>query len=94
MKKGHTKTTRRKSLWVTIVVALVTELLAYGWCRVQCVKVGYEIASAHNRHARLEAISNELGIEKARLRSPKVVRQAAVKRGLTMPQPEQILMMP
>jgi uncharacterized protein HemX len=41
------------ALWLLLLCALIVELLGYTWVRVQCVRVGYEIAVLNRETLRL-----------------------------------------
>ncbi|NVM57772.1 MAG: cell division protein FtsL [Desulfobacterales bacterium] len=82
------------AVWVALIVVFMAELLVYSWCRIQYVQIGYEIAEARQEHQRLTAVHDELRIEEARLRSPERVGRIARERGLVMPDPGQVVVMP
>lgn len=73
----------------------IAELLFYTWCRVQCVRVRYEITRQTAKMQQLTALQDNLKIELARLRSPqRIARIAKNQLGLITPIPEQTIIMP
>jgi len=82
------------TLWVVLIVVFMAELLVYSWCRVQYVHTGYEITEAREKGQVLVALQDELKLEEAHLRSPERIRRIAEKRGLTMPDPRRMFVMP
>jgi len=81
--------------WLVILSFLVAELFFYTWCRVQSMKVGYEISVAMERQKELVKLEKDLTIELAHLRSPQRLSEMMQKRfGLQMPAPEQVMLLP
>ncbi len=81
--------------WVVILSFFVGELFFYTWCRVQSMKVSYEISKAMALRKELAKLEKDLTIELAHLRSPRRLTRMARKRfGLQMPMPEQVVMLP
>ena len=79
------------SLWIFAMCFFITELLAYAWSRVQCIRIGYEISEHNNEQAELTTAQRNLKIELARLKSPKRIAKIARERlELKTPTPEQI----
>ena len=73
----------------------IAELLFYTWCRVQCVRVRYEITRQTAKMQQLIALQDNLKIELARLRSPRrIARIAKNQLGLITPIPEQTIIIP
>ena len=81
-------------LWIALMVFLMAELLVYTWCRVQYVRTGYEVTEATDEHERLMELHRKLQVEGARLRSPERVTRIAQQRGLVMPDPKQVVVIP
>jgi cell division protein FtsL len=81
------------SVWVALIVVFMAELLVYSWCRVQYVQTGFEIAEERQRHQVLLELHHKLKIEEAWLRSRERIIPLAEKRGLTVPDPSQILVL-
>ncbi|MDP7354209.1 MAG: hypothetical protein QGE94_03925 [Desulfobacterales bacterium] len=70
----------------------IAELFFYTWCRVQNVRVGYEISKKRDKHQNLLTLQNNLEVELASLRSPERLSEIAKHRfNLTVPTPEQII---
>ncbi len=82
-------------LWLFLMAFLLGELLFYTWCRIQCVKVGYEIVDYQEACGRLLTRQNELNIELASLKSPERISEIArEKLGLVTPTSEQVITLP
>ena len=78
-----------------LLLVFVVELLAYTWCRVQYVNIGYELSRVTGKHAALVTLQNSLKVELARLKSPaRIEKIAREKLGLVRPIPEQIITLP
>lgn len=95
------KTSKRRSgprhllLWTTLLVVFMAELLFYTWCRVQCTRLGYQITAADQTRQNLITLQSQLKIELAHLKSPERIETIARNRlGLTMPKPEQTVVLP
>lgn len=74
---------------------LSTELFIYTWCRIQCVKTGYEIAKESDKNLKLLTLQNNLKIEIARLKSPRRIAKIATEHlDLIIPTPEQMVIIP
>ncbi|MGD8513259.1 MAG: hypothetical protein PVG85_04845 [Deltaproteobacteria bacterium] len=96
MRKGKTNKRPRSAmtLWVVLIVVFMAELLVYSWCRVQYVHTGYEITEARQEGQVLIALQDKLKVEEAHLRSPERIRGIAEKRGLRIPDPRRVFVMP
>ncbi len=96
-KKNKDKKTRLKivGIW-TIVIALCSiEVFIYTWCRIQCVKTGYEIAKESDKNIKILKLQDNFKIEIARLKSPRRIAKIATERlDLMIPTPEQIVIIP
>jgi cell division protein FtsL len=87
----------RKStgIWILLMSIFIVELFFYTWCRVQYVRTGYEISKEADNHQKLITVQNNLKIEFARLKSPKRIAKIAKQQlGLTLPAPEQMMLIP
>lgn len=80
--------------WMVLFVFFMAELLVYSWCRVQYVQTGYELNEARQARRDLLALRQELEVEEARLRSPERIRRLAQERGLVVPDPRQMVVLP
>jgi hypothetical protein len=78
-------------LWLAIMGIFLVELLAYTWCRMECVHIGYEITLETQRLQRLTDIRKNLTIELAHLKSPKRIEELAGKLDLAPPRADQIV---
>jgi cell division protein FtsL len=100
MTEPEPKTRRRRNpkrvaLWLLLLCVLIAELLVYTWVRVQCVRVGYEIALLNRETLRLTELQDNFKVELARLKSPqRITKIAREKLGLTMPAPRQMMVLP
>jgi cell division protein FtsL len=82
-------------IWVLIMVIFFTELFFYAWCRVQHVRVGYEISVIRAENQRLQHLRRNLTIEMARLKSPERIAAIATGQlGLVEPAPDQRVTIP
>jgi cell division protein FtsL len=100
MTEPEPKTRRRRNpkmvaLWLLLLCVSIAELLGYTWVRVQCVRVGYEIALLNRETLRLTELQDNFKVELARLKSPqRITKIAREKLGLTMPAPRQMMVLP
>jgi len=98
MKKRAQKNIRKSKLtgvWFVLLLIFIAELFSYTWCRVQCVRIGYEITKEINNNQRIITLQNNLKIELARLKSPKRLAEiASLKLNLTRPTPKQVIIIP
>jgi len=91
-KKVNSKVTR---VWLVVMLVFLGELLFYTWCRVQVTRVGYEISEGTTHRQGLLTLQQSLKIELARLRSPDRIETIARDQlGLTIPTPEQVIIIP
>ena len=69
--------------------------MLYTWCRVQCVRMGYEIAREKNQQRDFLILQKNLKIERTRLKSPeRIIKIAKEQLGLTIPSSEQVMVIP
>jgi cell division protein FtsL len=98
MKKRAQKNIRKLKLtgvWLVLLAIFIAELFFYTWCRVQCVRIGYEITKEANNEQSLITLQNNLKIELASLKSPKRLAEiASNKLNLTSPTPKQVIIIP
>ena len=82
-------------LWIVMLFLFLGELFFYTWCRVNNVRLGYEVANETEKQTKLLAYQENLKIELARLKSPeRIARIATEQPGLSMPRADQKIMMP
>lgn len=94
VRKG-TRARQQTGIWLILMLFFIVELFFYTWCRVQCIRTGYEISREDRRHQNLITLQNNLRIELARLRSPeRIAKIAEQKLGLVMPTSEQMIIIP
>ena len=82
-----------KTIWLCIMLVFIAELFAYTWCRVQSVRVGYEIAAENRTYEQQRTVRKNLAIELARLKAPNRIEALGRKLGLAPPTPRQIVVM-
>jgi hypothetical protein len=84
------------TLWLALLSIFIIGLLFYTRCRIECVRIGYEISKETANQKKLNAIINALEIELASLKSPERIEQQVIrhKLGLKMPTPKQIIKIP
>ncbi|MDY6905300.1 MAG: cell division protein FtsL [Thermodesulfobacteriota bacterium] len=96
-KKATRKTEDNKviGIWIVIMLVFIGEVFFYAWCRVQCVRLQYDIGRQTARAEALAATQKDLRIEQARLKSPaRIMTIAKRELGLVMPGSEQIVVVP
>ena len=82
-------------IWILLLFIFVGELLLYTWCRVQCVRTGYEISAQTEKNRDLTALQKSLKVELARLKSPeRIARIAQTQLGLIMPDAKHTIVIP
>jgi hypothetical protein len=82
-----------KTIWLAIMLVFMVELFAYTWCRVQCVRMGYEITAETKTYEQQRTIRKNLAIELARLKAPKRIEALGRQLGLAPPATRQIVVM-
>ncbi len=83
------------AIWSIIAIVFIAELFLYTWCRVQCVKTGYEITKETDKKLKLISLQNNLKVEIAHLKSPqRIARIATMQLGLIIPTPEKMIIIP
>jgi cell division protein FtsL len=94
-RRDRARKRRQIVLGVALIGVLTGELFFYTWCRMQCVRVGYEIAEQTQKQEALLGVQNNLKLELERLKSPvRLETIARQKLGLDRPKPEQVLVIP
>ena len=89
----RTRTSSTKTVWLCIMLIFIVELFAYTWCRVQSVRMGYEIAAETRIYEQQRTIRKNLAIELARLKAPKRIEALGRQLGLAPPATRQIVVM-
>lgn len=56
--------------WMLVLALFVGQLFFYTWCRVQSIRVGYEISRQNAAYQQQLTVQNTLKIELERLRTP------------------------
>jgi cell division protein FtsL len=86
---------RALALWGLVLGIVVAELFAYALVRVHCLRVGYEIGTLTKEQKHLAELQDNLRVELARLKSPqRITKIAREQLGLTLPNPNQVRVMP
>ena len=81
--------------YLCLMFLFLAELLFYTWCRVQSVRIKYEIAEQISRTQQLSAMQDNLKIEFARLNTPsRIAKIAKTQLGLITPTSKQTFLMP
>jgi len=94
-KKGKQRNPKVTIACLLLMFAFMAELLFYTWCRVQYVRVKYEIQEQTTRIGKLSAMQDNLKIELARLKSPqRIAKIARTQLGLVTPTPKQTILIP
>jgi hypothetical protein len=82
-----------RTIWLAIMLVFIVEMFAYTWCRVQSVRMGYEIAAETRIYDQQRTIRKNLAIELARLKAPKRIEALGRQLGLAPPATRQIVVM-
>ena len=94
-KKRKQRNPRVTIACLLLMFAFISELLFYTWCRVQYVRVKYEIQEQTTRFRKLSAMQDNLKIELARLKSPqRITKIAQTQLGLVTPTSKQTIILP
>ncbi len=80
--------------WLILMALFIVELLSYTWCRVQYVRLGYEIEKETNHGQELKDLEAELKMTVAHLKSPERFAGIARELGLKTPRPKQKVLLP
>lgn len=78
-------------IWIIVMFCFIGELFFYTWCRVQSVKVGYEITQVNENRQSLLKLRKNLKIELARLKSPERLMRLARQLRLKTPTSKQMI---
>ncbi len=94
-KKQKQRNPKVTAAFLCLMFVFIAELLFYTWCRVQSVRVKYEIAEQTSRAKQLSAMQDNLKIEFARLKSPsRISKIAKTQLGLITPTSKQTILIP
>lgn len=91
---GSTFTGKTIAILLVLMVIFFAELFFDTWCGVQCLRTGYEISDASAQQEKLTDLQKKLNIELMRLQSPQALRSLAQQYGLSVPEPDHIVVMP
>ena len=98
MRKKKTRKQRNPkitAIFFGLMFIFIAELFFYTWCRVQSVRIKYEITRQTARIGQLSAMQDNLEIEIARLKSPsRIAKIAKTQLGLVRPTSKQMFLMP
>jgi hypothetical protein len=87
------KTRGATAIWLAIMVVFMAELFAYTWCRVQSIRMGYEISAATRQFQHQSEIRKNLTIALAHLKSPERIEALGRRLGLAPASTQQIVVM-
>ena len=94
MRKKKTRKQRNPkitAIFLCLMFVFIAELFFYTWCRVQSVRIKYEITRQTARIGQLSAMQDNLEIEIARLKSPsRIAKIAKTQLGLVTPTSKQM----
>ena len=88
------KSRKRQSgtaIWLAVMIVFMAELFAYTWCRVQSIRMGYEIAAENRKLQQQNVIHKNLTVELAHMKSPKRIEALGRQLGLITPSTRQIV---
>ena len=98
MRKKKTRKQRNPivtTIFLCLMLVFIAELLFYTWCRVQSVRIKYEITEQTSRIRQQSAMQDNLKIEFARLKSPsRIAKIARTQLGLITPTSTKMILMP
>lgn len=78
-----------------IIIIFIIGFFFRTWCGVQCIRTSYEITAALAEQQKLLNMQKNLNIEWFHLKSPEVLGKIAKEQfGLTVPSPNQIIIIP
>lgn len=94
-RKNNFRKAKLTGVWFVLLSFFIAELFFYTWCRVQYVRIGYEITKETKNNQRIITLQNKLKIELARLKSPKRLAEIASRKlNLKTPTPKQVIIIP
>ena len=78
-----------------VSACILTTLLFYTWCRVQCRQLGYQTVAMEKTYQENKTLQKSLKVEIVRLNSPeRIERIGREQLGLLPPDPKQIVVLP
>ena len=94
-KKRKQRNPKLTVIFLCLMFVFIAELFFYTWCRVQSVRIKYEITEQTSRIRQLSAMQDNLKIEFARLKSPsRIAKIAKTQLGLITPTSKQMILIP
>ena len=94
-KKRKQRNPKVTAIFLCLMLVFIAELLFYTWCRVQSVRIKYEITEQTSRIRQMSAMQDNLKIEFARLKSPsRIAKIARTQLGLITPTSTKMILMP
>jgi hypothetical protein len=88
-------TPRTITAGLLLLTAFLVAFFFKTWCGMQCIRTGYNINEIMNRQQELINTQKRLKIELVHLNSEDVLmRLAKEKFGLTIPEPDQVILLP
>jgi len=80
---------------IAVIAVFTVEFFLIAWCRLQCIKTGYEIANKTIKYQKAIALQNSIKTELAHLKSPERIAVIAKhKLGLITPTSKQTIIIP
>jgi len=93
--KPNVFTPRVITVGFVFLSVFMVEFFLKTWCGVQCIRTGYAITDEMNKKQNLTNMNKNLKIELLHLRSPQVLKKIArEKLDLTIPEPDQVIVIP
>ena len=94
-KKRKQRNPKLTVIFLCLMLVFIAELFFYTWCRVQSVRIRYEITEQTSRIRQLSAMQDNLKIEFARLKSPsRIAKIARTQLGLITPTSKKMILIP
>lgn len=94
-KKRKQRNPKLTVIFLCLMLVFIAELFFYTWCRVQSVRIKYEITEQTSRIRQLSAMQDNLKIEFARLKSPsRIAKIARTQLGLITPTSKKMILIP
>ncbi len=93
--KPNVFTPRVIAVGFVFLSVFMVEFFLKTWCGVQCVRTGYAISDAMKKQQSLANMQKNLKIELLHLRSTEVLMKTAKEKfELTIPEPDQVIVIP
>jgi len=94
-KQNHSNSKKINIICISFLTVFIAELFFFAWCRIQCVKTGYDISKKTDEYKNLLTLQSSLKIELAHLKSHERISHIAKNRlGLIAPDAKQTIILP